>query len=65
VAKFPTKLELRELDTPPEGYLATMATKKNPIKEQEIRVAEERHKLALAKIEQKHNSKPAKKVNNG
>ncbi|CAB4128735.1 hypothetical protein UFOVP223_92 [uncultured Caudovirales phage] len=72
-SRFGTKLFLRPLDTPPEGYLASMASGSNPIKEQELRVAEEQHKLKIAQIEAKHSAKgkpasrkPAsKKVKNG
>ena len=40
-----------------------MASQINKIKEQEIRVAEEQHKLKLAQIEEKH--KPKAKAGRG
>ena len=65
----PTKLPAAPLPFPNGGGLAVMASRTNKIKEQEIRVAEEQHKLKLAQIEAKHNSKPAttstRKAKNG
>lgn len=58
--KFPTKINPAPLPFPDGGGLATVASQSNKIKEQEIRVAEEQHKLKLAQIEAKHAPKAKK-----
>ena len=54
----PTRIKPAPLAFPNGGGLAAMASQSNKIKTQEIRVAEEQHKLNLAKIEEKHKPKP-------
>ena len=53
--KYVTKISPAPIKFPNGGGLPKMAT--NKIKEQEIRVAEEQHKLKLAQIEEKHKPK--------
>jgi hypothetical protein len=53
----PTKIQPAPLPFPNGGGIAAMATRGNKVKEQEIRVAEEQHKLKLAQIEAKHKPK--------
>jgi hypothetical protein len=55
--KFLTKIPPAPLAHPNGGGLQRVAT--NKVKEQEIRVAEEQHKLKLAQIEAKHKPKAA------
>jgi hypothetical protein len=57
-----TRLKPAPLAFPNGGGLAAMATKTNKIKEQELRVAEEQHRLKIAQINEKHKPKPATKA---
>jgi hypothetical protein len=61
-SKFRTKLEPAPLSFPDGGGLKAVATRGNKIKQQEIRVAEEQHKLKLAQIEEKHKPKATPKA---
>ncbi|CAB5219558.1 hypothetical protein UFOVP221_91 [uncultured Caudovirales phage] len=59
-SRYPTKLPPAALPFPNGGGIAAVATRGNKVKEQEIRVAEEQHKLKLAQIEAKHAPKAKK-----
>ena len=58
--KRPTKLKPAPLAFPNGGGLEHMTSQSNKVKEQEIRVAEEQHKLKIAQIEAKHAPKAKK-----
>jgi hypothetical protein len=56
--KWPTKIKPAPLAFPNGGGLKAM-NKGSKVKEQEIRVAEEQHKLKLAQIDEKYKAKSA------